>query len=36
MTNSGLSFAFQSVTKNQVSKLIKHLNDKKAVQSYTN
>ena len=30
MTNSELSFAFQSVTKNQVSKLIKHLNDKKS------
>ena len=33
MTNSELSFTFQPVTKNQISNLIKHLNDKKAVQS---
>ena len=33
MTNFELSFTFQPVTKNQISNLIKHLNDKKAVQS---
>ena len=33
MTNSELSFTFQPVTKNLISNLIKHLNDKKAVQS---
>ena len=33
MTNSELSFTFQPVTKNQISNLIKLLNDKKAVQS---
>ena len=35
MTNSELSFTFEPVfvTKNQVSNLIKHLKDKKAVQS---
>ena len=33
MTNSELSFTFQSVTKNQISNLIKLLNDKKAIQS---
>ena len=33
MKNSELSFTFQPVTKNQISNLIKHLNDKKAVQS---
>ena len=33
MTNSELSFTFQPVTKNQVSNLIKLLNDKKAIQS---
>ena len=33
MTNSEISFTFQPVTKNQISNLIKHLRDKKAVQS---
>ena len=33
MTNSELSFTFQPVKKNQISNLIKLLNDKKAVQS---
>ena len=33
MTNFELSFTFQPVTKNQISNLIKHLNDKKIVQS---
>ena len=33
MTNLELSFTFQPVTENQISKLIKPLNDKKAVQS---
>ena len=33
MTNSELSFTFQPVTKNQISNLIKFLNDKKAIQS---
>ena len=33
MTNSELTFTFQPVTKNQISNLIKLLNDKKAVQS---
>ena len=33
ITNSELSFTFQPVTKYQTSNLIKHLNDKKAVQS---
>ena len=33
MTNSELSFTFQPVTKNLISNLIKHLNDKKTVQS---
>ena len=33
MTNSELSFTFQPVTKNQISNLIKLLNDKKAIQS---
>ena len=33
MANSELSFTFQPVTKNQISNLIKLLNDKKAVQS---
>ena len=33
MTNSEISFTFQPVTKNQISNLIKHLHDKKAVQS---
>ena len=33
MTNSELSVTFQPVTKNQISNLIKLLNDKKAVQS---
>ena len=33
MTKSLLTFTFQPVTKNQISNLIKHLNDKKAVQS---
>ena len=33
MTNSELSFTLQPVTKNQISNLIKFLNDKKAVQS---
>ena len=32
MTSSELSFTFQPVTKNQISNLIKHLIDKKAVQ----
>ena len=32
MTNSELSFTFQPVTKNQISNLIKLLNDSKAVQ----
>ena len=33
MKNSEISFTFQPVTKNQISNLIKHLRDKKAVQS---
>ena len=33
MTNSELTFTFQPVTKNQISKLIKLLNDEIAVQS---
>ena len=33
MTKSLLTFSFQPVAKNQISNLIKHLNDKKAVQS---
>ena len=33
MANSEISFTFQPVTKNQISNLIKHLHDKKAVQS---
>ena len=33
MTNSELSFIFQPATKNQISNLIKHIKDKKAVQS---
>ena len=33
MTNLELSFTFQPVTENQISKLIKPLNDKKVVQS---
>ena len=33
MTKSLLTFTFQPVTKNQISNLIKHLNDKKVVQS---
>ena len=33
MTNSELSFTFQPVTKNQISNLIKLLNNKKAIQS---
>ena len=33
MTSSELSFTFQPVTKNQISNLIKLLNDKKAIQS---
>ena len=33
MTNSELTFTFQPVTKNQISKLMKLLNDKIAVQS---
>ena len=33
MANSEISFTFQPVTKNQISNLIKHLRDKKAVQS---
>ena len=32
MTNSELSFTFQLVTKNQISDLIKLLNDKKSIQ----
>ena len=33
MTNSELNFTFQPVTKNQISKFIKLLNNKQAVQS---
>ena len=33
MTSTRLSFTFQPVTKNQISNLIKLLNDKKAIQS---
>ena len=33
MTSTELSFTFQPVTKNQISNLIKLLNDKKAIQS---
>ena len=33
MTNSERSFTFQPVTKNQISNLVKLLNDKKAIQS---
>ena len=33
MANSELTFTFQPVTKNQISKLIKLLNDKETIQS---